>query len=287
MTYSTLIAPQELEPHLDDPEWAVIDCRCLLSDPDYGRRAYQQAHVAGAVYAHLNDDLSGEIVPGKTGRHPLPHVEVAAQRFSAWGIDASTQVVAYDDVGGALAAARLWWMLRWLGHDQAAVLDGGWQAWPQEGRATRGGIEHRSPRQFVPHARPELVLDANDVLGCIGDPTFRLLDTRSLERYRGENEVIDPIAGRIPGAISAPYPENLDADGRFKSREALRVKYQALLGDLRADQAAFYCGSGGTAPLNVLALLHAGLGEAKLYAGSWSDWILDPDRSIKTGAETA
>jgi len=285
MPYTTLITTEELAKHLDDSDWAIVDCRFQLKDLDYGRRAYEESHIAGAVYANLEVDLSDEIIPGRTGRHPLPPVDYAVQVFSAWGIDANTQVVSYDDVGGALAASRLWWMLRWLGHDQAAVLDGGWQKWQQKGRVTRSGVEQRTPRQFVPHVRPELVVNANDVLQSIGNPSFRLFDARTAERYRGENETIDPVAGHIPGAVSAPYMENLDSSGQFKSRDELRAKYQALLGDFPADQTAFYCGSGGTAPHNILAMLHAGLGESKLYAGSWSDWILDPTRPIKTGNE--
>lgn len=287
MAYQTLISAEELLPHLNDPNWAVVDCRFQLTDVLYGRRAYEQMHIAGAVFADLNDDLSGRIVPGQTGRHPLPPIEVAAQRFSAWGIDRGTQVVAYDEAGGALAASRLWWMVRWLGHVKAAVLDGGWPAWLREGGPTRSGLERRSPRDFVAQARPEFAVDANEVLRRIGDPNFRLFDVRTAERYRGEREPIDPVAGHIPGSISVPYLENLDQDGRFRSREELAAKYLALLGNLSAAQTAFYCGSGGTAPQSILAMLHAGLGESKLYAGSWSDWILDPSRPVQTGSDEA
>ncbi len=283
MTYTTLISTADLARHLDDPAWAVVDCRCQLNDSAYGRRAYEQAHIPGAVFADLNADLSGEISPGQTGRHPLPPPDVAARRFSAWGIDAGTQVVAYDEAGGALAASRLWWMLRWLGHQAVAVLDGGWQQWQREARPTRSGVEHRAPRSFVPRLRPELVVDASDVLASLSSHTLRLFDARTADRYRGENETIDPVAGRIPGAISAPYPDNLDEHGQFKPRDELRSRYQALLGNHPAEASAFYCGSGGTAPHNILAMLHTGLGEAKLYAGSWSDWILDPSRPIQTG----
>jgi thiosulfate/3-mercaptopyruvate sulfurtransferase len=285
MAYTTLITTHELQAYLDDPNWVIIDCRFQLKDLEYGHRAYEQTHIAGAVYAHLNNDLSGRILIGKTGRHPLATIESAARKFSAWGINTDTQVVAYDDVGGALAAARLWWMLRWLGHDQSAVLDGGWLKWQKEGRPTRTRNEQHPAGEFLPRARPELVMDADDVLRAIGDPNFKLLDARTAERYRGENETIDPIAGHIPGAVSAPYLENLDWEGVFKSKEVLRAKYQSLLGHIPAGQSAVYCGSGVTAPLNILAMLHAGLGEAKLYAGSWSDWILGAKRPIKTGDE--
>jgi thiosulfate/3-mercaptopyruvate sulfurtransferase len=285
MAYTTLISTSDLASNLDHPDWLVVDCRFQLKDFQAGRQAYEQSHIAGAVFADLNADLSGPILPGKTSRHPLPPVDVAAQRFSDLGIDGRVQVVAYDDQGGALAAVRLWWMLRWLGHEHVAVLDGGWQKWIKEERPTHSGVEYCAARTFVPQVRPHMLVDANDVLRSIGDPAFPVFDARSADRYRGENETIDPVAGHIPGAVSAPYMDNLDQEGVFKSQEELRTKYRALLGGLQAAQSAFYCGSGGTAPHDILAMMRAGLGEAKLYAGSWSDWILDPNRPVKTGNE--
>jgi thiosulfate/3-mercaptopyruvate sulfurtransferase len=281
--YTTLISTAELDEHLDDPDWVIMDCRFNLQEPAYGRQAYAAVHIASALFADLNEDLSSPVLPGKTGRHPLPSVEFAAQKFSAWGIDSGVQVVAYDDQGGALAAARLWWLLRWLGHERAAVLDGGWQHWQQESRRVRSGIESRPPRVFVPHERPELVIGADEVLREFGDTSFRLFDVRTLERYRGEREPIDPVAGRIPGAVSAPYQENLTPEGTFKPVDELKRQYRALLADLPAGRTAFYCGSGGTAQHSILALLHAGLGEARLYAGSWSEWITDPERPVTRG----
>jgi thiosulfate/3-mercaptopyruvate sulfurtransferase len=283
MAYTTLISTEELTAHLDDPAWAVIDCRFQLKDAEFGRRAYERSHISGAVYAHLDRDLSGPILPGKTGRHPLPDVETLAEKLSAWGVDAGVQVVAYDALGGALAAARLWWLLRWLGHTPVAVLDGGWPAWHREGRPVHSGVETRPRREFRPIVRPELVLEAQDVQPLLGRADFRLLDARTADRFRGENETLDPVAGHIPGARSAPYPDNLGPDSRFKSPQELQARYRALLGDLPADQAVAYCGSGVTAAHTILAMLHAGLGEARLYAGSWSDWILDPGRPVVTG----
>ncbi len=257
-----------------------------MKDTNAGSQAYDQAHLPGAVYAHLDEDLSGPILPGKTGRHPLPTIEAAVKKFSNWGIERGrTQVVAYDDQGGALAAARLWWMLRWLGHDQVAVLDGGWQKWQKEGRPSRVGSESGPVRIFIPKPHPELAMDADAILQSSGKPGFRLFDVRTAERYRGENETIDPIAGHIPGAISAPYPANLNPEGTFKTAEELRGMYRSLLKDIPASQTVFYCGSGVTAPHSILALLHAGLGEARLYAGSWSEWITNSERPIKTGTE--
>ncbi len=286
MANDTLISTEELENHLKDPNWAVVDCRFQLKDPDFGQRAYGQAHIPGAVYAHLDRDLSGPILPGRTGRHPLPAIEAAAGVFSAWGIKRGrTQVVAYDDQGGALAAARLWWMLRWLGHDQVAVLDGGWQKWEKEGRPSRGGSETRPAQFFSPQPRPELAIEADAILRSIGNPDFRLLDARGADRYRGENETIDPVAGHIPGAVSAPYLYNLNPDGTFKPADELRRIYQSVLGNVPAAQSAVYCGSGVTAVHNILAMMHAGLGESRLYPGSWSEWITQPERPISTGTE--
>jgi len=281
---TTLVSTADLSLHLSDPDWAIVDCRFTLTETERGRRDYRQAHISGALYAHVDEDLAGTVVRGKTGRHPLPDVDVMAGRLSRWGIHSSVQVVAYDDTGGSMAA-RLWWLLRWLGHDAVAVLDGGFPKWQREGRAARGGVESRSPRTFVPNVRGERAVHTPDVLAALEDARLRLLDSRTADRYRGENETIDPVAGHIPGAISAPYPDNLDADGTFKSQAELRARFQALLGDAPAERAVFYCGSGVTAAHNVLAMKHAGLGEARLYAGSWSEWIADPARPIRTGEE--
>ena len=280
MTYTTLISTAELVPHLADPAWAIIDCRFALADPERGRRDYTLAHITGAVYAHLNDDLAGPIIPGLTGRHPLPAIDVVADKFSEWGIDDHVQVVVYDDAGGAYAA-RLWWMLRWLGHDTVAVLDGGWPKWKSEGRETREGMAIRPSRRFVPRPRSELLSTLSEVEHLSREAGRKLFDSRTAERYRGENETIDPIAGHIPGAISAPYPDNLNPDGTLRPFEELRLRFVTLLGDTPADQAVFYCGSGVTAAQNILALKHVGLGDAKLYVGSWSEWITDPKRPIE------
>lgn len=282
MKHILLITPAEMSRYVGNPDWAIIDCRFSLTDPERGRRDYQLAHISTAIYAHLNEELSGPVVPGLTGRHPLPPIEAFVDTLCRWGIDASVQVVVYDDAGGAFAA-RLWWMLRWLGHDAVAVLDGGWQRWQRENYPARAGVEARSLRVFTPHPRPELLADTDDVAAWRTDPTYRILDARNADRYRGENETIDPVAGHIPGAISAPYAGNLGADGSFLSPEELKARYQKLLGDTPAERAIVYCGSGVTAVHNVIAMLHAGLGEARLYAGSWSEWITDPGRPVATG----
>jgi thiosulfate/3-mercaptopyruvate sulfurtransferase len=260
-----------------------VDCRFRLGAPEAGRDAYRQSHVAGAVYAHLDRDLCGPITPGSTGRHPLPEPSDAAQRLGARGIGDGMQVVAYDDAGGALAAARLWWMLRWLGHDSAAVLDGGWQAWLSSGGPVRSSDEHRAPRTFTANVREELVAVARDVDRARQDSGWRVLDARSPERFRGENEPIDPVAGRIPGAHSAPHAANLAPDGTVLPEDALRDRFEPIVAGVAPDHIVCYCGSGVTAAMNVLALEHAGISGARLYAGSWSDWILDPQRPVATG----
>jgi thiosulfate/3-mercaptopyruvate sulfurtransferase len=282
MSYTTLISSNILSEHLNEPDWGIFDCRFSLADRESGRRAYRQAHIPGAVYVHLEEDLSAPVIPGRTGRHPLPAPEQVARTFSRLGIAKDMQVVAYDDAGGALAAARLWWMLRWMGLQDCAVLDGGWQAWENAGLPVRYGDERLPPTQFSGKPHPELLVTAEEVNAIRLDPGWKVLDARSADRYQGENETIDPVAGHIPGAISAPYAENLASSGLMRPEADLRAIYGELLGNVSASHTIVYCGSGVTAAHNLLAIQHAGLGKARLYSGSWSDWITDPDRPVET-----
>ncbi|MBU0512199.1 MAG: sulfurtransferase [Chloroflexi bacterium] len=279
MTYTTLISTTELAQQLDTTAWAIIDCRFWLDDTEKGRRDYRKSHIPGAIYAHLDEDLSVPKLPGVTGRHPLPPVDEFAARLGALGIGPGVQVVVYDDRAGAMAA-RLWWMMRWLGHEAVALLDGGFPAWLRDGLPVTAAPSAPQPHTFAPHPRPELLITTADVLARFGDPAYALFDSRAPERYRGEVEPIDPVAGHIPGAVSAPFAENLDADDNFKSTAALRSRFVTLMRGLPAEGVAFYCGSGVTSAHNVLAVAHAGLGEACLYVGSWSEWIADPERPI-------
>jgi thiosulfate/3-mercaptopyruvate sulfurtransferase len=281
MTYETIIPAAELALHLDDPDWVIVDSRFKLADPAQGKIDYETAHIPGAVYAHLDEDLSGPIIKGVTGRHPLPSVEQAARVFSRLGIDAGIQVVAYDDISGALAAGRVWWLLRWLGHDAVAILDGGWQAWVNQGYAVRGGTESRSTCGFSPQPRNDMIVSAEDVDKMRQDPEYRVLDARAADRYRGENETIDPIPGHIPGAVSAAYAGNLNPDGTFMEKDKLKARYERLIGDVPTQRVVCYCGSGVTATHDILAMVMAGMGEAKLYAGSYSEWIADPQRPVE------
>jgi thiosulfate/3-mercaptopyruvate sulfurtransferase len=284
MTYTALVQVEDLAQHLGDADWAVVDCRFVLADPNRGAQDYRAGHIAGAVYGHLDHDLSDPVQPGHTGRHPLPDPARLAATFGRWGIDERVQVVAYDAAGGALAAARLWWLLRWLGHDGVAVLDGGWQAWLAAGLPTRAGHESRPARSFLAHSRPELIAMAEEVARLAADPQARVFDARGADRFRGENETIDPVAGHIPGAVSAPYLDNLGPDGRLRPPAELRARYLELLDGVEAADTAAYCGSGVTAAQTLLALAVAGLPGARLYPGSWSEWLTDPTRPVATGA---
>ncbi len=282
MSYTTLISTNELVAHLGAPGVRIVDCRFSLADKTAGCVAYKAAHIPGAVYANLDEDLSApRAANGAGGRHPLPTPEAFASILSDWGIDNETQVIAYDDGSGAMAA-RLWWMLRWLGHDRVAVLDGGWLAWQGERRPVESQSLTPFPTNFVPHPRPEMVVDVEKVFGYTASGGALLIDARAADRFRGENETIDPVGGHIPGATNYFYGNNL-ADGRFRSPDELAAAFRSLIGQRSAAEVVMYCGSGVTACHNLLAMEHAGLGLARLYSGSWSDWISDPRRPQARG----
>ncbi|MGB9673688.1 MAG: sulfurtransferase [Anaerolineales bacterium] len=285
MEFTTLISPSELMGHLQDENWAILDTRFTLGDPERGQMDYYRAHIPHAIYVHPEKDMSGPIIPGKTGRHPLLPLEDTTNLFSRLGIDQDVQVVIYDDWNAAAGAvaARLWWMLRWLGHTRVAVLDGGWNAWLAHNYPTTPEITTRQPRQFTPQLHLEIYASMADTKAALLYPSWQVVDSRTADRYRGENETIDPIAGRIPGALNLPYLENCLPDGRFKPKEEIRSQFKRVLGDTPASKTIFYCGSGLTSALNVLAMVYAGLGNARLYVGSWSEWITDPNNPIDRG----
>ena len=287
MAFTTLITTNELAGHLGDPDWAIVDSRFALDDPPKGRQDYLAGHIPGAVYAHLDEDLCGPIIPGETGRHPLPEVDSFVATLGRWGIDEATQVVVYDDAGG-MYAGRLWWMLRWLGHDKVALLDGDWRKWAREGCPIVTGEETRPPRTFAPALRPELTASVDEVLAAIEDDHVLVADSRDEPRYRGEASGMDPVAGHIPGAVSAFFGHNLNEDGTWRAPEALRARFVDLMGDPDAgempEEIIFYCGSGVSAVHNIIALQRAGLGDARLYPGSWSHWITDPGRPVASDA---
>ncbi len=279
--FTTLISAETLSQHLTDPAWVIVDCRFDLGDTDWGEREYALGHLPGAAYAHLDRDLSGPKT-GTNGRHLLPHPARLAETLGRWGIGQGTQVVAYDQ-NGSIYGARLWWLLRWLGHDAAAVLDGGLASWTRAGLPLTMEAPQRAPRTFVPKPRRELWLSADEIEQVRQDPAWRVVDARAPARFRGEVEPIDPVAGRIPGAVNFFIQEALGPEGTLRPREELAARLRARLGDTPPERVAAYCGSGVAAAQAVLALEAAGLPGAKLYAGSWSEWISDPSRPVATG----
>jgi thiosulfate/3-mercaptopyruvate sulfurtransferase len=288
--HTTLIEVGELAGHLEDPDWVVLDCRFELTLPEWGEQAWAAGHIPGALYAHLDRDLSGPVTAA-SGRHPLPEVAELAATFGRFGIDGGTQVVAYDQGAGAYAA-RLWWLLRWLGHAQAAVLDGGFAAWERAGLPVSSAAVRRAPRSFGPRPAQEQVVTTAALAAALsrgalarGEPL--LVDARGADRFAGENETIDPVAGHVPGARNHPFAGNLGADGRFRPPGELRRAWQQTLRGRQPASLVAMCGSGVTACHNLLALEVAGLSGGRLYAGSWSEWIRDPARPVARGPESA
>jgi len=278
--YDTIIDVGTLATHLGEEGLRVIDCRHDLSDPGAGRHAYAEGHIPDARFLHLDEDLSGPR-DGRNGRHPLPDPDEFAARLGRRGIRADDQVVAYDDVGGAIAA-RLWWMLRWIGHDRVAVLDGGWRAWREAGHPVETQIHEALPTTHGVHPGSVAAIGTQALRGALERAEVLLIDARSPDRFRGENETLDPVAGHIPGAVNRFFRENLQG-GRFRPADELRAEFLALLGSRNPTEIVHQCGSGVTACHNLLAMEIAGLSGASLYPGSWSEWCADPSRPVATG----
>jgi len=280
VAHTTLISTDTLASHLDDA-WVIVDCRYDLHDEPWGSAQYRAGHIPGAVYASLSRDLSAP-PSGANGRHPLPCVEEMEATFGRLGISLGTQVAIYDQDAG-MYASRMWWMLRYMGHDAAAVVDGGWAKWVREGRAVRTGEESRLVAVFVGRRRKELRLIVDHMETALGNPSVLLVDARAPERFEGKSEPLDRTPGHIPGAVNHFYKRNVTDEGLMLPVETLREQFAALLGDRSPDQVVMYCGSGVTACQNLLAMEHAGLSGAKLYPGSWSEWSSDPGRPVETG----
>lgn len=260
------VSVDELAENLPNPDWVVVDCRFYLGDEGLGRDSYNHSHIPSAVYAHLDEDLSSEIPWTDNGRHPLPNPEQLGELFSRLGIDASKTVVAYDQRNGAIAS-RLWWMLHYMGHAQAFVLDGGWQAWKSAEKPIASGLEKNEPTTFMGKPDPSAFVTIDDVLSA-----ETLIDSRAPERYRGETEPIDPIAGHIPDAKNLYFATHWDENGKIKPPSLIKSQFESVLGDQSPQNTVFYCGSGVTACANLLAMHSAGLPIGKLYVGSWSEW---------------
>lgn len=281
MKYTTVISAEDLNAHLNDDDWVVVDCRFTLTNPDAGRRLYEDGHIPGARYLHLDDDLAAPVTKS-TGRHPLPDPDVLARKLGKLGIDNNTQVVAYDDTFGAMAG-RLWWLLRWLGHDKVALLDGGLPAWTRKKLPMTPDIATYSRKEFIPQLRDGLVIDISVMEAIVENGDNVIIDARAEERFTGEVEPLDKVAGHISGAINLPFEDNLDIDGTFMSKDEMVALYKNLFASKDASQVVMMCGSGVTACHNLLAMEIAGLTGARLYAGSWSEWITDSNRPVVTG----
>lgn len=274
--FEALISPDELAAVLADEDVAVFDVRFFLSDGTAGQRLYDESHIPGAFFLDLDRDLSGKIT-GTTGRHPLPDAALLAERLKKCGVNPDTQIIAYDDSSGAFAA-RLWWLCKWLGHDRVAALNGGFSKWVNAGYAISNTPPDAKNGNFQAHVREEMVVTASELLERLnGRASIALVDARAPERFRGDSEPLDKVAGHIPGATNRPFSGNLGADGFFLGAEKLKERHQTTA------PAAHMCGSGVTACHNILASFAAGLGMPKLYAGSWSEWITDPSRPIEVG----
>jgi thiosulfate/3-mercaptopyruvate sulfurtransferase len=280
MEKKLLVTTQELADHLDDAQWVVFDTRHDLMDVEKGRKAYAAGHVPGAYFLHVDDDLAGPRTGGN-GRHPLPDIHTFAARMNERGVTPESQVVAYDDMGGNFAV-RLWWMLRWLGHERVALLDGGYPMWVKERRPVTTKVPPPRNGAFFPRPRLGATVDTHFVERFREDPSVKLMDARAAERFAGLQEPIDPVAGHIPGAVNRFWQKNLQPDGRFKAAQSLRQDFEATLGGASAEKAVHMCGSGVTACHNIFAMELAGLPGGRLYPGSWSEWCADPARPVAT-----
>lgn len=282
--FDTLVETEVLAAHLQDPDWVLFDCRFALADAGAGERHYLESHIPGAYYLHLERDLSSPVTPD-TGRHPLPDPRGLAERLAATGVRDDTQIVAYDDAGGAYAA-RLWWLARWLGHRRVAVLNGGWQWWLKEQRSITTESAKTASGRLDARVDDQMWVSTAEILELVrGRKRGLLIDARAAERYRGEQEPIDPVAGHVPGAVNLPYGANIAEDGRFRDAASLRRRFTQALGGTAAERTIAMCGSGVTACHNLLAMEIAGLKGARLYAGSWSEWIRDPARPVARAAD--
>ena len=280
--HSNLIDPRELQRCLGRDGIRIVDCRSDLTDVHAGRRAYEAAHIPGAVFADLETDLSAPIRP-HTGRHPLPDVADVASTLGRMGIDNSIDVIVYDDGPGSLAA-RAWWMLRWLGHERVRLLNGGFQAWQKLGLPFVGGVEQAEQRDFIPRPRQDIVVTTSELSDDVGEiSSMNLIDARDAARFRGEVEPIDTVAGHVPGARNMPFQVSLDEAGWWRPQEDLKSLWSAALGESKDLDWIVMCGSGVTACHLAISALEAGYREPRLYVGSWSEWIRDPARPVALG----
>ena len=280
MIYRTLVSTEILNQHINNPNWITIDCRFSLTDSESGAKAYRKGHIPNARYAHLNKDLSSAIT-NTSGRHPLPDFNLLAKKLGLWGITNKSQIIIYDDTNGAFAG-RLWWLLRCMGHDSVAILDGGINHWRQQSLPLTTTLPSVKPKKFRAYINHSCWLTASQLSNDLATKKIKVIDARTEERFQGKQEPIDPVAGHIPNAINRAFQLNLGKNGLFLERNELQQQFMDLLGSYSPEQTVHMCGSGVTACHNLLAMEHAGLPGSKLYPGSWSEWITNQNRPIAT-----
>ena len=278
MSYKTIINAKDLIKNINNQDFIIFDCRCDISDSSYGIEAYNEGHIENSIFIDIDNDLAGEKTVN-TGRHPLPDSQLLSEKLSQWGMANNKQAVIYDDAGGAFAG-RMWWILKWLGHENVAVLDGALGAWMSSGGKLTSKATIFERAMFVPKINDQLHVSIKDVEEAQYKMGKLIIDARSKERYLGIKDMVDPIAGHIPGAISHPLGQNLDKNGHFKSPEELRHNFNKIIGDSASSDIISMCGSGITACHNILALEISGIKNVSLYVGSWSEWITDKSRPI-------
>jgi thiosulfate/3-mercaptopyruvate sulfurtransferase len=279
--YTSLISTDELEANLNSPNWVIVDCRFDLNDKPWGEEEYAQFHIPGAVYAHMDNDLSSPVTP-LTGRHPLPEPEVFIKTLRRLGISNSSQVIVYDSVSGGMSA-RLWWLLKYYGHEAVAMLNGNLPQWLVEKKPTTEGVETHKPGTFTGRPDNRMIVTTDEVKVMLGKKGSLLIDARAPERFRGEVEPIDTVAGHIPGAMNRFYGNNVDRKGLFLPPETLKAEFLKLLNGIKPEDAVVYCGSGPTSCHHLVAMAYAGLPLPRDYAGSWSEWIRDPSNPVAKG----
>ena len=280
MSYKTIISDNDLKNNIDNKDFIIFDTRCDIKDRGYGIDSYTEGHIENSIFVDVDLDLASEKQAG-TGRHPLPQVDVFCEKLSHWGMNNNKQVVVYDDAGGAFAG-RLWWMMKWLGHDDVAVLNGGLNSWVKNGNNLVTSPTLFEKSYFEPKVRPDMIASLSDVENAQYGMNTILLDARSKERYEGISDPVDPIAGHVAGAISHPLGTNLDRTGKFKTKEELKHNFDKISNELKEKDIISMCGSGITACHNILALEISGIKNVRLYVGSWSEWITDPNRTVVT-----
>jgi thiosulfate/3-mercaptopyruvate sulfurtransferase len=279
--FNTLISPTILADHLNDPKWVLIDCRFDLADKEWGAEEYEVLHIPGAVFADLEKDICGPVMP-TSGRHPLPEPKEFIAAMQRLGVNNDSQVVVYDTTGGGMAC-RLWWQLKFYGHHNVALLNGGLPKWLTEGRDTTDGVESNPTGDFTGTPDNKMMVTTDEVKAMLGSSLHLIIDARAPERFRGEVEPIDAVAGRIPGAVNRFYNDNLDKTGQFLPADNLKEAFETLLSDLKSQDAVAYCGSGTTGCHNLVAMAYAGLPMPRLYVGSWSEWIRDESNPVGRG----